>query len=144
MTAVNPYPVYYRPAFASFHLLHPPGPGLALRLGFRLLRGLTGLLSFALLSNLNELGSSFPPATVSVCRADLVASRRAASRFGSSVACQGQVFSTFRLFPLTRFIRTSRTFAISFRPSLLAALVLAAMTAAFRQAVSARGVAAAE
>ena len=75
MTAVNPYPVCYRPAFASFHLLHPPGRDLALRFGFRLLRGLTGLLSFALLSNLNELGSSFPPAAVSVCRADLVASR---------------------------------------------------------------------
>ena len=52
--------------------------------------------------------------------------------------------STFRLFSLTRFNRTSRMFAISFRPSLLAALVLAAMTAAFRQVVSALGVSTSE
>ena len=47
-----------------------------------------------------------------------------------------RVSAPFRLFSLTRFIRTSHVFAISFRPSLLAALVLAAMTAAFQQAVS--------
>ena len=61
MTAVNPYPVDYRPAFASFHLLHPPGRGLALRLGFRLLRGLTGLLSFALLSNRERIRQFLSP-----------------------------------------------------------------------------------
>ena len=44
--------------------------------------------------------------------------------------------STFRLFSLTRFSRTSLVFAISLGPSLLAALVLAAMTAASRPAVS--------
>ncbi len=96
---------------------------------------------------MNDLGSPYPPTAISVCRADPETSRTGrvpfwVKRFPQSNVTVG--FSTFRLSILTRFIRTSHVFALSFRPSLLAALVLAAMTAVFRRAVSALGMSALE
>ena len=112
---------------------HPLGHGLPLRVGFHrgYHDGTNGVTQFHRPIDSNDLGSPFPPTAVPVCRAEFVASRRAASLLGQALLAAAS-FSTFRLFSLTRFIRTSHVFALSFRPSLLAASVLAAMTVAFR------------
>ena len=93
--------------------------------------GPVGVTQFHRPIDVNDLGRPFSPTAVPVCRAEIVASRRAASLLGQAFLVAAS-FRTFRLFSLTRFIRTSHVFAISFRPSLLATLVLAAMTVAFR------------
>lgn len=55
-----------------------------------------GLPSSTFLSLLDDLGSSFSPTAVPVCRADIVTSRRAASLLGQAFLATAS-FSTFRL-----------------------------------------------
>jgi len=85
----NAYQDHYSPAFASSQISHPLSHRLPLRVGFR--RGIprrdrTGLLSSAFLSIVNDLGSSFSPTAVPVCRADMVTSRTDRIPFGPSVS----------------------------------------------------------
>ena len=115
---MTPYPVYYRPAFAYSTVIYPLPRRRALQQRCPG-REDVGLTVFRPLDLMNGLGSLFPPVALT-----------AHDREGFSPCTHHSAFwlkpdSTFGLFGLTAFIKSSPGLAIPFDPGSHSASVLA-------------------